>query len=220
MKKGLLGCFVMVVVLGVVVGGGIYYFVYKPFLSDYVDGFARLAEISELNAQIQNKAPFTPPADGILTEKQVKRFVDVQQEMRIRMGERLEDLEARYESILEDWRRAGEVVDYREGFSAFKGLMGVIVEAKRIQVDALNRHDFSLEEYDWVRAEIYRAAGVEMPHVLLSELAGAVKDGEYDPEAVRARLETSGEVPAQNRRLVRAHEAQLQEAAGFAWLGL
>ena len=60
MKKVLLGCGILVLVLGI--GGMIsaYLFVWKPAKS-MVTEVAKLREIPKLNQQVQKTASFTPP---------------------------------------------------------------------------------------------------------------------------------------------------------------
>ncbi|MGI9175298.1 MAG: hypothetical protein ACR2GR_08270 [Rhodothermales bacterium] len=99
-------------------------------------------------------------------------------------------------------------------------MMGVITEAKRIQVEALNRQDFSLEEYAWVRREAYRAAGLPVLNVGLMEAVEAAQNGNTEALTQQTLSGDSLSAPEPNRRLVQAHQEQLERMAGLAFFGL
>ena len=142
MKKGVLGCLGIFVVLTLIIGAGFYLLLYKPFISDYVGGFAQLTEVTELNDQVENRAAYVPPEDDVLRAAQVERFVSVQAEMEAALGQRVEALKAKYEKLETAMEAEGREANYLEMFAGFRDMMGLITEAKRIQVEALNRHDF------------------------------------------------------------------------------
>ena len=220
MKKGVLGCFGIFVVLTLIIGAGFYFFIYKPFISDYVGGFAQLAEVAELNDQVENRAAYLPPEDNVLRAAQVERFVSVQAEMEEALGQRVEALKAKYEKLEAEIEAQGREANYLEMFAGFRDMMGLITEAKRIQVEALNRQDFSLEEYAWVRREAYRAAGLPVLSVGLVEAAEAAQNGNTEALAQQTLSGDSLAAPAPNRRLVKAHHEQLERMAGLAFFGL
>ena len=174
MKKIALGCGLVVVLLALAGAVGMYYFVYKPART-FVSSMSELGELAELDAKVTNTAAFAPPADGALNEAQVKRFAAVQESMHQRLGARASELQAKYQAMSEtgsESRSIGEVV------GAYKDLFGIIAEAKRAQVDALNAQQFSLAEYGWVKTRVYEAAGVELTGVDFRELAGKVQNGD------------------------------------------
>lgn len=213
MKKALLGCAGVALVLFLVAGGAIYYFA-KPFVSDYIGGITQLAELTEMNERIENKASYTPPEDEELSRAQVERFLQVQRQMKEEMGRRFDELKAKYEHIEQEGRDA----NYREVLGAWRDLSDLFLEAKRTQVDALNEQGFSLEEYDWVRTAVYRAASMEIPTQRFDELIEAAKDEGERAESVEAYQADT--VPEQNRSLVEPYAEELQENAGLAWFGL
>lgn len=213
MKKALLGCAGATLVLFLVAGGAIYYFA-KPFVSDYIGGITQLSELAEMNERIENKASYMPPSDEELSNEQVERFLQVQRQMREEMGRRFDELKAKYEHIEQEGRDA----NYREILGAWHDLSDLFLEAKRTQVEALNEQGFSLEEYDWVRTAVYRAAHMEIPRQRLDELVEAARDGEERVESAEA-YQTDG-VPEHNRSLVEPYAEELQENAGLAWFGL
>ena len=156
MKKLVIGCGLALVLAAIAASAGFYYFVYRPART-FVASMSQLGEVAELDAKVTNTRPFTAPADDTLTEAQVKRFVAVQESLHARMGTRATELQAKYKAL--DERKESGSVALTELVGAYRDLFGVIAEAKRAQVDALNAQAFSLDEYAWVKSRFYEAAG-------------------------------------------------------------
>ncbi len=174
MKKIVLGCGLVVLLLAVAGAAGMYYFVYKPART-FVASMTQLGEVSELDAAVANTASFTPPADGTLNEAQVKRFATVQERIHQRLGARAAELQAKYKAMSDagsESRSLGELV------GAYQDVFGFVAEAKRAQVEALNAQQFSLDEYGWVKTRVYEAAGVEMTGIDFREIADKVQGGD------------------------------------------
>lgn len=220
MKKRALGCLGIFIVLTLVIGVGFYQFIYKPFISDYVGGFAQLAEVTELNEQVENRASYMPPDDDVLREAQVERFLAVQAEMEKELGQQVDALQAKYEQLDAQIKAEGREVNYLEALAGFKGVMGLIAEAKRIQVEALNRQNFSLEEYAWVRGEAYRAAGIPVLNTGFIEALAAAQSGDAETLEQHLIQGDSLAAPALNRRLIEDYKEQLERMAGLAFFGL
>jgi hypothetical protein len=89
-----------------------------------------------------------------------------------------------------------------------------------VQVNALNVHKFSDDEYSWVRRRVYEAAGVELARGIdmsrIEEIArsGAQRSGMNIPDI------PTPELPQTNIRLVKPHVAKLKEWLPMAVLGL
>ena len=210
MKKLLLGCAVVSVLL--VVGGGAlgYFFVYRP-AREYVASFAHLQEIPKLNEQVRNKATFTPPAGGELTPEMIDRFIKAQDTLRERMGGRVKQLEVKYKGFDQSHQPS-----LSEMLGALKDLGGLFVEAKRAQVEALNQTGFSLEEYQWTRNAIYLAIGMPV-HENLEE---ALRKAAGDSAAEEAMRDIRVQVPDANRKLVEPFTKKLGDNAALAFFGL
>ena len=212
MKKLLLGCLGVSVLL-LVAGGALgYFYVYKPARS-FVAGLSQFEEVPKLNAQIENKSPFAAPEGGVLTQELVDRYMNTQQSLRDRMGPKLQELEAKYKAFEGDGAREPSV---KEMLGAIQDLGGLIVEAKRAQVAALNEHGFSLEEYEWVRGTIYQALGVPLGTTFQDVIAHA--SGEEGPAAAMDRI--AADVPEINKQLVAPFAEKLQESVALAFFGL
>ncbi|MGH7630267.1 MAG: hypothetical protein ACREOF_12990 [Gemmatimonadales bacterium] len=98
MKRAVIGCLVVVVVLAVGAAAASY-MVYRK-VSTTMAGFAELGSVPDLERSVRNQAPFVPPPSGELSERQVQRFMGVQQAVRTRLGERAGDFERKYQALL------------------------------------------------------------------------------------------------------------------------
>jgi hypothetical protein len=214
MKKVILGCLGVLVLATIGAGIAGYVFVYKPARS-YVQSFTQLQELPKLNAGIANKTKFTPPANGELSEALVTRFMAAQQTLHDTLGARLHGLDAKYKALTV---ANGGQPSITAGLGALKDLGGLILEAKRAQVEALNRHDFSLEEYDWVRRSMYAASGIPMSLDLEHAIRQASQGDRSDDGSFANEI--AGPVPARNKELVGPHVEKLRERAGLAFFGL
>ena len=215
MKKLLLGCAVVAVLLAVVGGTAGYFFVYRP-AKQYMASFSQLQEVPKLNADIRNTSAFTPPANGELTPELVDRFMKTQDSLRRRMGARLEELDAKYKALDRE-RGEGRNPGIAEVMEALKDLGGLVVDAKRAQVAALNEHGFSLEEYEWTRMQMYQAVGLEIQE----GLEEALRKAAGDPDAVSDAIDkVVPDVPEANRKLVEPLKEKLAENMTLAFFGL
>ena len=186
MKKLVIGCGLALLLIGIASSVAFYYFVYKPART-WVASLSELSELAELDAKVANTQAFAAPSDDTLTEAQVRRFVAVQESLSDRMGTRAGELKAKYEALE---ARGTENVGLSEAIGAYRDLFGMIGEAKKAQVDAINAQNFSLEEYAWVKARFYEASGVEATGIDLRELAGKVQAG--DIKALQEMVANAG----------------------------
>ena len=157
MKKAGIGCLVAVAVVVVLIGVGTWFVMQRA--KDFVGGVTQLAEVSNLNEQIQNRAPYRPPADQRLDAAQVTRYVEIQRAMVERLGARLDTLDAKYRQLSEELEQKGREANLREVLAAWRDMIGLVVDAKRAQVDAINAAGLSLDEYNWIRSQVLYALG-------------------------------------------------------------
>jgi hypothetical protein len=99
----------------------------------------------------------------------------------------------------------GRDVNIVEMVTAYRDLGGLLLEAKRNQVQALNRHQFSLQEWAWVRNRAYQALGEEVAVASFGDQAPAQVTRQVSDEEVE---------------LVSAHREDLMEGYALAWFGL
>src|SRR5690606_28726242 len=121
---------------------------------------------------------------------------------------RIERLQDRYQQLEIEGRDPG----LRELASAYADILRLVVEAKELQVEALNANGFSLSEYAWVRGQVIRAAGYETFQVDLSALA--------DDASGAARRELQTTMVASNVELVKPYAEELEAMVPLAAFGL
>lgn len=220
MKKLLVGCLVILVLGAVVVTVGSY-FLYRaasPLIQDARDYVQGMSELSELDRQIENRSAYQPPASSELTETQVQRFVRVQEHVRAQLGQRMNEIEARYEHLRSN--NSNEQVPFTELLNGLREITGVYVDARRYQVEALNKEGFSQDEYAWVRNRMFQAAGMEIgSRIDIEKLQEAIRNG-TGLEGVRADRVPMPEVPARNRELVKPYVERMDEWLPLVFFGL
>jgi hypothetical protein len=204
------GCFGLLLVAGAL-GVGAYFFLIRPaqaLLHEFTQVF-------RLDAEINNKTPYTPPASGQPTLDQVQRFVRVAREVHQGLGARFTALEGRLEQLSR--QAAGQAqLDYRVALDLFRDSGALITEAKRLQVQALNRHDFSPQEYAWVRSQVYSALGYGVPALNPQEILRQIGSGDFNPR-VSLQRSPSSQAAA---RLVEPYRQELERYYPFTWFGL
>lgn len=235
MKKLAIGCGILAVLL--VVGGGAaaYFLLYRPaqaLISAGRDIGASLTAFNELDAKVANTASFTAPADGALTETQVTRYAASMERLHTTMGARMTELEAKYKALQPG---EGQSPSLSTIAGAYRDFFGLIVDAKQAQVDALNAQNFSNEEYAWVKARVFEAAGVQVTGLDLRELAQKAGNGDFndiasmvqqagsastDTPAVPAGDTPGVGIPDVNKTLVAPHKERLQTWLAYAAFGL
>ncbi len=209
MKKVLLGCGILVLVLGIAGSIGAYYFVWRP---------ARA--IPKLNQQVRNTAVFAAPSDNLLSSQLFERYLQTQRTIQTTLGQRADELKAKYQ-LLERSRGSGTPPTWAELTAAYKDFAGLLVEAKRAQVDALNQSGFSLAEYDWTRHRVYEAAGIPVDlnfEKIVREIAeGTLSGAKREPAP---KPSDPAPVPEANRTLVAPHVKELTDRAMLAAFGM
>lgn len=212
MKKFAIGCLVVVVLFAI--GGGIAgYWLYNKAKS-YV---AQFAALEQLDSKVTNAAPFAAPPNGELTEEAVRRFVAVQESLQARLGARVNEMKAKQDEFQKRQEAEHRQASASEAIAVVTDLMKLIVEGKSAQVDALNQQHFSLEEYAWVKGQVYRAAGMDIAELSIKNLPELAEQG---GGATKPVGEAVGEVPARNRELVAPLVPKLKDWAPLAFFGL
>ncbi len=217
MKKVLI---FLVVGFFVLSAGGIvagYFFVYRPAKA-YVVNLTQLQEIPKLDAQVQNKTTFTAPVGGELTDERVQRFVRTQEAVATHLGDRIKQIEEKYKDFVRS--QAGEKerpMSVTDAMGMLKDLSALVVEAKRVQVEAINRHGFSLSEYEWTRSQVYAAAGIPVDAYFSRVVREVAAGREPDFKTFETEIAT---VPEKNRTLVAPMVKDLTDRAGLVFLGL
>lgn len=180
----------------------------------YVAGFGQ--QLDDLEKRIVNQQPFAEPANSELTKDQVERFARVQQSVRTALGQRAGDLEAKYRhlKVNADGPNLPSVSDL---LTAISDLSGVLVDARRAQVDAINQEKFSSAEYDWVRKQFYQAAGVNSVNRRLGDLQRMINSSS---EGVVVSERAGVKTPAINRELVKPYQRFVDDWLPLLFFGL
>lgn len=206
MKKILIGCFGVVVLLAVAGGLVAYFKVIKPGMEIF-GGLAELqTEFQKLDDSIENRARFAAPGDGVLDEDRFERFLAAHRAMRGQLEGRLQELDAKYDQMKAELDEKGEEAGIGDVIGAYADLADLLIDGKRAQVEALNAQGFSIEEYNWTRDQVYRGLGE-------SVAVAAIGQG-----GNRANFNQT--VPQATMDLVEPHREELMESYVLAWWGL
>jgi hypothetical protein len=216
-KKIVFGC-LGVALLVLIVGGYLFYTIVMKPISGAVGSFK---EINQANEQVVNRASYDPPPAGEMTADQVERFVAVQSQIRGRLDDRLNEFQQKYDELSDDLK--GRDPSLRQIMNVLGDVTKLYADAKRIQVDEINKVGFSLDEYRFVQQSFYQALGMEMFAYNLDAIAKAAGDGglNIDLDELEQKQEyTREEVPEKNRQLVAPYAESADEWITFAWWGL
>ena len=216
MKKLAIGCGVVLLVVGIA-GAFAAYYLYRQ-VSSTVAQFAELGQIPDLERNVRNRAPFTPPSSLELTGSQVDKLVQVQSEVRRRIGERMKDFEAKYKSLAE--KDDATIVDAPALMRAYSDLAATWLDAKRGQIEALNAVGLSLEEYRWIRDQAYRALGQPFFDLDIAKIVDEARRGITSETAGQLRGSMGPSGPESNRALIERFKKQLEENLALASFGL
>jgi hypothetical protein len=219
MKKLAIGCGIVAVVLLIGAAVATYFVVNK--VRSTVAEFASLGEIPEIERRVSNRAAFTPPEGGELTEAQVARYVQVQQQVRSVLGARFDEFRTKYAELSQRMdRNEGTALDAPAVINAYRDLARTFVDAKKAQVDALNAAGFSLDEYRWVRGQTYTAIGMPVMDFDIGKVIENVKSGNTDEigGTVGGSVGPSG--PEANKAVVEPHKKLLEDNAALTFFGL
>jgi hypothetical protein len=216
MKKLAIGCGVVIVLCTIGLGLTGYYVYYKAH--QYMASLKQFADVAQLDKNVTNTASFPPPANHELTDDQVRRFVAVQEGMKAKLGKRVDELTAKQDQFQRLQHQEHRDASVSEVMTAVSDLMGLILQAKTVQVDSLNASHFSLEEYSWVRGQVYAAAGMSVVQVNFSAIQEAIKNGGGTVSPDLQKM--SDEVPERNKTLVKPYLEKMKDWVPFAFFGL
>jgi hypothetical protein len=221
-KKILAGCLIVVVIAAIGFGVAAFYayrFV-KPAITNASSYMDKAREVSRLGEDLKIKTPYTPPANGELTNQQVERFIAVQSRVRSDLGGKWDQIEKKSAEVKAKAQSdKGKDMTLTEFTSVFSDVANIWLEGRRSQVFAMNTQRFSETEYDWVRARVYEAAGVDLvDEIDLSKIeAFAKSNGATDADIPKVDL---AKVPENNLKLVKPYAAKVREWMPMAMLGL
>ncbi len=211
MRKLAIGCGSVALVVLLLGGGAAWWFLGRP-IAAAAASLRDLERIETTYQGVENQRPFQPPQDGVLSDQQIDRWLAVQTTMRASLADTAEQLRARAQELD---RPQGDPSP-QEVVALVRDAAGLVLDAARVQVQALNEAGFSLEEYRWVRDQVLWAAGHSLAGYDLTALATAAADDRSLPSADGA----TGPPPPINVERVAPHLDRIEEALVFAWFGL
>ncbi|HSB60637.1 MAG TPA: hypothetical protein VLI67_02885 [Vicinamibacteria bacterium] len=212
--KVAIGCAVAVVLAGVAaivtVGAGAWWL--KGKVEETTGDLARRSEEMESYQEKANANPFTPPADRVIPEARLLKFIEVRKgvyDVYEAHRAEFEGMKDRKDASLSDVMKAG----------------GLLLDARTAVLKGLAEAGMNEEEYQFIVQQVYRSAWAsaaqketgKTPEEVVREAGEAVEEapgGEEGAEALR--------VPQANIELFRKHEADLKKYAmeGLALAGL
>jgi hypothetical protein len=167
MKKFLIGCGVIVLVLAILAGWAFWQFVWKPGSAVMGEGLKSVTEtvkgvrgvgetmtrLREIEQGIRNQSEYAPPADGRIDPDQLARWLTVENVAREAIAADLKRLEeeARAQVTAPEGSAEAKAQQTRVALAALGRLGEVAIRGKQAQVAALNAAEMSLAEYRWVR---------------------------------------------------------------------
>jgi hypothetical protein len=216
MKKFAIGCGVLILLIGIALGGVAFY-TYRQAKMMFSQ-FAEFGQIPEIERSVRVKAAYTPPSSEELTAGQIERLMKVQSAVRQRLGERFLFLEQKYKALTD--KKDHTIADAPALLAAYRDVASAWMEAKRTQVAALNDAGLSLDEYRWIRDQVYRALGVPFMDFDVSKIVEQIRSGatSQEPGQIRGSVGPSG--PESNRKLIEPFKKQLEENLPLASFGL
>jgi hypothetical protein len=221
MKKLLGGCLVLVLIGVVALGLALFYGYQaaRPLIDNARGMLEQGREIAALSDRVANKSDYVPPAGGELSAAQVQRLLAVHADVRRALGPRWTELQARATAVERKARDGGRELSFTEIAAMLSDFGGLLRDARRAHVDALNAQGFSNGEYSWVRLRVFEAAGLEAARGIdWSSIEDLLEKGS-DQTGVPVPSVSLPEIPEKNHELVKAHIAELKEWMPLALLG-
>jgi hypothetical protein len=221
-RKLFAGCLAVVLIGGVAFGVALFfgYRAVRPMIDDASGYLNQARQLATIGDRLENRAAYSPPATGELTEAQLRRFLAVREHVRKVLGDRWADLEARSRALEKQAADHGRELSLAEVAAMLSALGRIVVDARQTHVDALNAEGFSAREYAWVRLRVYEAAGLEIAKGIdWSQLEDLVEQT-AEQAGVPVPEVTLPAIPERNRELVKPHVDTLREWLPLAFLGL
>ena len=182
------------VVLAVAVFGGLWWA--KGKAEQFTGHEAKIEELKKK----ANAVPFTEPADGVIREDRLVKFLDVRR--------RVFDVYAKHKDELEAMNKKKQA-----GLGDLARGLGVLGEVRMAQAQALADVGMSEDEYRFMVQQVYKT-------LWASEVARA-SPGPVPGPAGSASA-TTLDVPPANIALFRKYETEIKQYAmgGLEWVGL
>ncbi len=209
-KKGGKGCLIALGVVGVfaaIVLAGVVFMVFKAkdFVVEFTQGVGLTEEVREQIRDLNERYAFTVPADSVLTEEQVQKFIQVKRTFAKQVRQRLEEFQTRLEQSKEDVRE----LDFKSYAEAFK----VLGEIRQELLAALERFQMSPAEYRFLTQYIYQIHVADLT-TGLAEWAKTSNMKLQDWEQVERAMQR---IPQKNQALIQKYASELQDVYTYGF---
>jgi hypothetical protein len=215
MKKLAIGCGVIVLVLGV--GTTVMFYVAASKARSYLRESGVLESIETLGKGVTNTAPFTPPANGQLTDDMIKRFVSVHDTIVAKLGGRFNEIAAMQNEMMRREQAEHRKSTSSEDVKNVSAMMGFVLQAQGAWVEGLNQQRFSMDEYGWVRGRVYSAAGLNLVELGGRNVQDMVTQGNVVTRPIAGSRDPAS---THDQQLVAPYLPKLKESAALAFFGL
>jgi hypothetical protein len=175
MKKVLLGCMVMFLVL--VVGGGLasWYFVGRPLAR----AWSQVEALTRWDHRLTNQSPWTPPEAG-LDSATAQEFAAIHREIIAAAGDPVQALGPALQRVhLYDRTEPPTLQELVASLGELPALLGTATTMRDAQIEALNRHGWSVGQYRWAGQAFW---GAMIPAPELQALQERMVRGEITPD--------------------------------------
>ncbi|HHM24407.1 MAG TPA: hypothetical protein ENJ23_05120 [Bacteroidetes bacterium] len=194
-RRWLLGCGVAAV-LALAIGAGAFYFVLNKVRS--VSGRVEL-EPREYTSLLEQDT-FVPPEDGLVSEADLRAYLDIVEEIRGRL-----DRELSREGTHIDWEKE----------NLGSQLLGHLYLLRKVEAEVLKKHDFSPHKFKWISRQLILVFGgsrLKQYNLLLK----AVTSGEKEIQPI----EELKQIPQENLELFARYEQEIRRALRLWILGV
>jgi hypothetical protein len=198
--------------LVVIAAGTVFYVkVYRPIGSPLM---AMAGGRTLEDRRLRNHATFLPPLSAELSADQITRFVAVEEKVERRLADGIAILERNRADL--ERASATQALSTPAVLRAFGDIKGIYLDAKVVQIDAMNRANFSKAEFEWVRKRLYSDAGLQWAQLDVSEVLAGTPDA-----TVAVHLfEAEGQTAAHDRHLALWNATTLKTWATLGFFGL
>jgi hypothetical protein len=191
---------------------------YQRFYAPIVRPLMFVTASGRLEQSLSTTSPFQAPASGALTPEQWSRYCDVETAVEATMGQSMGVVVRQRDVLTATAKQKAGTVSFLTAIAAFREIGPVYLKAKQAQVNAMNRAGFSLEEYRWVRRQVFLGAGLVFSELDVVGLRTAAQEKRYSVD-----VKTTSPEPAAataNGTLVSARRPELDTWLALAFFDL
>lgn len=222
MKKALVGCLMVFVLLIVVGGAGVYFGLVRPGMALIERGKI----IADYESELVNQRGFEPPPEGRLNEDLVTRYVEVRRAISAAAEGPVQDIAPALQNR-QDIQSFGEFVDL---LGDAKDAVDAAYALRSAQIAAMNERQMSRSEFEWVGAQFFTVVAPGIDPQRLREMlsqgtqvdwdavgaatgapTAATDEGEGKPDEAPAAPSASDAVLVHNAELVEPYREEAQD---------